>query len=162
MKSIHKERNLKIRNQRDFGAGIMYMVIGLFFTYIATQYQFGTAAKMGPGYFPFWLGVLMTLLGLLVLIKSMGATAAIESIPKFHWRIIAQITGSVVLYGLLLPRLGFLIAVVVLVFVSASASKEFTWKGTLINAAFLVIFTYSVFVVGLKLQFPLLPTFLTQ
>ena len=153
---------MKIRNQRDFGAGIMYMVIGLFFTFIATQYQMGTAAKMGPGYFPFYLGVLMTLLGLLVFVKSFSAKVAIESIPKFNWRIIIQITGSVVLYGLLLPRMGFLVAVVVLVFVSASASKEFTWKGTTINAAFLVAFTYSVFVLGLKLQFPLLPVFLQQ
>ena len=153
---------MKIRNQRDFGAGIMYMVIGLFFTIVATQYQMGTAAKMGPGYFPFYLGLLMTLLGLLVLLKSFGAKAAIESIPKFNWRIIIQITGSVVLYGLLLPRLGFLVAVVVLVLVSASASKEFTWKGSLINAGFLVAFTYSVFVLGLKLQFPLLPLFLQQ
>ena len=118
----------------------MYMVIGLFFTIVATQYPMGTAAKMGPGYFPFFLGILMTLLGLIVAVKALGATAAIESIPKFNWRVIAQITGSVVLYGLLLPRMGFLIAVVVLVLVSASASKEFTWKGSLINAAFLVIF----------------------
>jgi uncharacterized membrane protein len=140
----------------------MYMVIGIFFTFVATRYQMGTAAKMGPGYFPFYLGLLMTLLGLLVLVKSFGATAAIEKIPKFNWRIIAQITGAVVLYGLLLPRLGFLVAVLVLVFVSASASKEFTWKGTAINAAFLVAFTYSVFVLGLKLQFPLLPAFLQQ
>ena len=153
---------MKIRNQRDFGAGIMYMVIGLFFAIIATQYQMGTAAKMGPGYLPFYLGILMTLLGLLVLVKSFSATAAIEKIPKFNWRIIAQITGSVVLYGLLLPRLGFLVAVVTLVLVSASASKEFTWKGSLINAGFLVAFTYSVFVLGLKLQFPLLPVFLQQ
>lgn len=153
---------MKIRNQKDFGAGLMYMAIGLFFAVMATQYPMGTAAKMGPGYFPFYLGILMFLLGLLVAVKSFGAKAAIESIPKFHWRIIAQITGAVVLYGLLLPRLGFLIAVVVLVFVAASASKEFTWKGTAINAAFLVTFTYSVFVVGLKLQFPLLPAFLQQ
>jgi ABC-type anion transport system duplicated permease subunit len=138
------------------------MIIGLFFAIIATQYQMGTAAKMGPGYFPFYLGILMTLLGLLVLVKSFSATAVIESIPKFNWRIIIQITGSVVLYGLLLPRLGFLIAVVALVLVSASASKEFTWRGSLINAAFLVAFTYSVFVMGLKLQFPLLPVFLQQ
>ena len=153
---------MKIRNQRDFGAGIMYMVIGLFFTFIATQYPMGTAAKMGPGYFPFYLGILMVLLGLFVAIKAFSAKAAIESIPKFNWKIIAQITGAVVLYGLLLPRMGFLVAVVVLVFVSASASKEFTWKGTAINAAFLVTFTYSVFVLGLKLQFPLLPVFLQQ
>lgn len=153
---------MKIRNQRDFGAGIMYIVIGLFFTIVATQYPMGTAAKMGPGYFPFFLGILMTILGLIVAIKALSATAAIEAIPKFNWKVIAQITGSVVLYGLLLPRLGFLIAVVVLVLVSASASKEFTWKGSLINAAFLVTFTYSVFVMGLKLQFPLLPVFLQQ
>jgi vacuolar-type H+-ATPase subunit I/STV1 len=153
---------LKIRNQRDFGAGIMYMVIGLFFAIMATNYPMGTAAKMGPGYFPFYLGILMFLLGVLVAVKAFGAKAAIESIPKFNWRIMAQITGAVVLYGLLLPRLGFLIAVVVLVFVAASASREFTWKGTAINAAFLVTFTYSVFVVGLKLQFPLLPAFLQQ
>jgi uncharacterized membrane protein len=153
---------LKIRNQRDFGAGVMYIVIGLFFTLVATQYQMGTAAKMGPGYFPFFLGILMTLLGLLVLVKSLRATAMIESIPEFNWRIIGQITGAVVLYGVLLPRMGFLIAVVALVLVSASASKEFTWKGSLINAAFLVAFTYSVFVMGLKLQFPLLPVFLQQ
>ena len=153
---------MKIRNQRDFGAGIMYMVIGLFFAIMATNYPMGTAAKMGPGYFPFYLGILMFLLGVLVAVKAFGAKAAIESIPKFNWRIMAQITGAVVLYGLLLPRLGFLIAVVVLVFVAASASREFTWKGTAINAAFLVTFTYSVFVGGLKLQFPLLPAFLQQ
>ena len=153
---------MKIRNQRDFGAGIMYMVIGLFFAIMATNYPMGTAAKMGPGYFPFYLGILMFLLGLLVAVKAFGAKAAIESIPKFNWRMMGQITGAVVLYGLLLPRLGFLIAVVVLVFVAASASREFTWKGTAINAAFLVTFTYSVFVVGLKLQFPLLPAFLQQ
>jgi hypothetical protein len=151
---------LKIRNQRDFGAGIMYMIIGLFFSIIAMQYPMGTAAKMGPGYFPFALGILMTLLGLLVLVKSLGAKAAIEKIPKFHWRIMALITGSVVLYGLLLPTMGFIVAVFVLVFLSATASHEFHWKGTLINATFLVVFTYSVFVVGLKLQFPLLPFFL--
>ena len=153
---------MKIRNQRDFGAGIMYMVIGLFFAIVATRYPMGTAAKMGPGYFPFYLGLLMVLLGLLVLVRSMGAKASIEAIPKFNWKIIAQITGAVVLYALLLPRMGFLVAVVVLVLVSANASKDFTWKGSLMNAAFLVIFTYSVFVVGLNLQFPLLPAFLQQ
>lgn len=158
--SVNKEHSLQIRNQKDFGAGLMYMVIGLFFTYMATQYSMGTPAKMGPGYFPFWLGLVMTALGLVILIKSLGAKAAIEKIPPFNWRVIALITGSVVLYGVLLPIMGFIVAVFVLVFLSASASHEFHWKGTLINAIFLIAFTYLVFVVGLKLQFPLLPFFL--
>ena len=151
---------MQIRNQKDFGAGLMYMVIGLFFTYMATQYSMGTPAKMGPGYFPFWLGLVMTVLGLVILIKSLGAKAAIEKVPPFNWRVIGLITGSVVLYGVLLPIMGFIVAVFVLVFLSASASHEFHWKGTLINAIFLIVFTYLVFVVGLKLQFPLLPFFL--
>ena len=153
---------MEIRNQKDFGAGLMYMVIGLFFTYMATQYQMGTAAKMGPGYFPFWLGLVMTALGLLILVKSFSAKAAIEKIPKFDWKIIGMITGSVVLYGILLPTMGFIVAIAVLVFISASASHEFHWKGTLVNAIVLIVFTYSVFVLGLKLQFPLLPFFLQQ
>ena len=160
--SINKERKLNIRNQKDFGAGIMYMAIGLFFAIVATQYQYGTAAKMGPGYFPFWLGVLMVALGLLIFVKSLNAKAAIEKIPPFNWRIISLITGSIILYGILLPILGFAAAVLVLVFMSASASHEFHWKGTLINATFLITLTYSVFVIGLKLQFPLLPFFLNN
>ena len=158
--SVNKEHSLQIRNQKDFGAGLMYMVIGLFFTYMATQYSMGTPAKMGPGYFPFWLGLVMTVLGLVILIKSLGAKAAIEKVPPFNWRVIGLITGSVVLYGVLLPIMGFIVAVFVLVFLSASASHEFHWKGTLMNAIFLIVFTYLVFVVGLKLQFPLLPFFL--
>ena len=153
---------MKIRNQRDFGAGVMYILIGLFFAIVARQYQYGTAAKMGPGYFPFWLGMLMAALGLLVLVKSMGAKAAIEAIPKFNWKIIGLITGSICLYGILLPKMGFLVAVLVLVMVASSASREFNWKVSVINAIVLIGFTYSVFVMGLKLQFPLLPVFLQQ
>jgi len=153
---------LKIRNQRDFGAGVMYILIGLFFALVATRYQYGTAAKMGPGYFPFWLGMLMAAMGLLVLIRSMGAKATIEAIPKFNFKVIGLITGSIILYGILLPKMGFIVAVLVLVMIASSASKEFSWKVALINAVVLIAFTYSVFVIGLKLQFPLLPFFLQQ
>jgi hypothetical protein len=153
---------LKIRNQRDFGAGVMYILIGLFFAIVATRYQYGTAAKMGPGYFPFWLGMLMAAMGLLVLVRSLGAKATIEAIPKFNFKVIGLITGSIILYGILLPKMGFIVAVLVLVMIASSASKEFSWKVALINAVVLIVFTYSVFVIGLKLQFPLLPFFLQQ
>jgi hypothetical protein len=153
---------LKIRNQRDFGAGVMYILIGLFFAIVATRYQYGTAAKMGPGYFPFWLGMLMAAMGLLVLVRSLGAKATIEAIPKFNFKVIGLITGSIILYGILLPKMGFIVAVLVLVMIASSASKEFSWKVALINAVVLIAFTYSVFVIGLKLQFPLLPFFLQQ
>lgn len=150
---------MKIRNQRDFGAGIMYMVIGLFFAGIALTYSMGTAAKMGPGYFPFSLGVLMFLLGLLVLVNSMRAKAGSDPIPKFNWKVIGIITGSICLFGILLPTMGVLVAIFALVFASSTASKEFSWKAATLNSVVLMIFTYLVFVVGLKLTFPVLPFF---
>ncbi len=150
---------MKIRNQRDFGAGIMYVVIGLFFAGIATTYSMGTAAKMGPGYFPFALGILMFLLGLLVLVNSVRASASIDQIPKFNWKVIGIITGSTCLFGILLPTMGVLVAIFALVFASSTASKEFSWKAATLNSIALMIFVYLVFIVGLKLTFPVLPFF---
>lgn len=151
---------MKIRNQRDFGAGIMFILIGIFFAVIATEYRMGTAAKMGPGYFPFWLGVLMALIGLIVLLNSFSKRATEEKMPHWNFKIILWITGSVILFGILLPTMGFFVAIFALVFVSASVSHEFGWKGTLLNAAVLMVFTYLAFVVGLGLTFPLWPAFM--
>lgn len=151
---------MKIRNQRDFGAGIMFIVVGAFFAIIATQYRMGTAAKMGPGYFPFWLGVLMAFIGLLLLFNSLSKKTEEEKMPKWDFKIMLWITGSVVLYGILLPTMGFIFAIFALVFASASVSHDFGWKGTALNAVFLVGFTYLAFVKGLGLTFPLFPFFM--
>ena len=153
---------MKIRNQKDFGAGIMYMIIGLFFTVLALQYQMGTAAKMGPGYFPFCLGMLLAVIGLIVLLSAITKKAAEVKLKRWDLKSVIWITGAVVLYGVLLTTMGFFVALITLVFVSASASHEFKWKGTIVNALILLIFTYLAFVVGLKLQFPLWPFFLNN
>jgi hypothetical protein len=120
----------------------------------------GTAAKMGPGYFPFWLGVLMAFIGLLLLFNSFAKKTAEEKMPKWDFKIMLWITGSVVLYGILLPTMGFFVAVFALVLVSASAGHDFGWKGSLLNAVILMLFTYLAFVKGLGLSFPLLPAFM--
>jgi len=151
---------LKIRNQRDFGAGVMFILVGIFFALIATQYRMGTAAKMGPGYFPFWLGILMAFIGLLLLFNSLSKKATEEKMPKWDFKIMLWITGSVVLYGVLLPTMGFFVAIFALVLVSASAGHDFGWKGSLLNAVILMLFTYLAFVKGLGLTFPLLPAFM--
>ncbi len=138
----------------------MFIVVGAFFAIIATQYRMGTAAKMGPGYFPFWLGVLMAFIGLLLLFNSLAKRTAEEKMPKWDFKIMLWITGSVVLYGILLPTMGFIVAIFALVFASASVSHDFGWKGTALNAVFLVGFTYLAFVKGLGLTFPLFPFFM--
>jgi hypothetical protein len=61
---------MKIRNQKDFWAGLMFLAFGLGFAIIARNYQMGTAVRMGPAYFPTVLGGLMAVLGAIVLVRS--------------------------------------------------------------------------------------------
>jgi hypothetical protein len=149
---------LKIKSQKDFWSGLMFVAIGVAFAWGATEYSFGNSARPGPGYFPFGLGVLMALLGGAVLFKALTIESADgDPIGGFAWRPLAIIIGSVVLFGFLLPRAGMLISLPLLVVVSSLASDEFTWKGAALNAVILTLLSWVVFIKGLSLTIPLLP-----
>jgi hypothetical protein len=153
---------MKIRNHRDFWAGILFLVTGILFMFLSRQYQLGTAAKMGPGYFPTILGGLMAVLGLLTLVPSIRARTPEVRINKIDLRMIVLILVAVAVYALTLPKLGFIVALFLLILISSIASHEFNLKTTLISAVVLLVFSYLVFVKGLELQFPFLPWFMTK
>lgn len=153
---------MRLRNQQDFWAGVMFTVIGLLFAVFSTSYEVGTAARMGPGYFPLMLGILLTLLGLLIGWRSFAASHPESRLAKTGWREILLILGSVALFGATLSWLGMVIAIVLLILVSAIASHEFSWKETIISIVVLLIMSELVFVKGLELQFPVWPKFLTN
>jgi hypothetical protein len=157
---------MKLKNPTDFWAGVMFMAIGLAFTLIAygvrfgstvllQGYAMGTPARMGPGFFPFWLGILLTLLGLIIAIE--GFKIAGRPVARFHWRPILFVLGAVILFGVLLKAAGMLLSGFLLVIVASLGSNEFRWKPVLILATVLVIFSALVFVYGLKLPIPLCP-----
>jgi len=151
---------MQLRNKQDFWSGVMFIALGAGFAIKASQYQLGSAARMGPGYFPFWLGMVLALLGLVVLLSSLAKNATETQIDRFDGRIVFLVIGSVVLYGLVLHFLGVYLSVFALVLVSSLASHEFNWKVAVANGLFLVAFTYLAFVKGLGLIFPLWPSFL--
>jgi hypothetical protein len=138
----------------------MFIALGVGFSLKASQYQLGTSARMGPGYFPFWLGMVLALLGLVVLLSSLTKNATETKIDKFDGRILLLVIGSVVLYGLVLRFLGVYLSVFALVIISSMASHEFNWKVAVANGLFLVVFSYLAFIKGLGLIFPLWPSFL--
>lgn len=151
---------MKIKSEKDFWSGVMFITVGVAFAWGATEYSFGNSARPGPGYFPFGLGIIMALLGAVVTFKAlMIETPEGDKVGSFAWRPLLIILGAVVLFGALLPRAGLLITLPLLVVVSSLASDEFTWKGAVINAIVLTALSYFVFVVGLKLTIPVLPTF---
>ena len=153
---------MQLKHKQDFWSGIMFVALGAGFALGATSYSMGTAARMGPGYFPFWLGICMALLGALVTISALAAKAEKSEIEKFDWRIALVVIGSVALCGIVLDFLGVYISVFLLVFLSSFASHEFNWKVAVANGFFLVIFVWLAFIKGLGLIFPLWPSFLSN
>jgi len=151
---------LRIRSQKDFASGLMFILVGFGFSWVARGYSMGTAAKMGPGYFPFWLGVVLALLGALVLWSSLSSKTEEDQLARWDIKTLLWILGSVVLFGLLLKPLGMVLSVLVLVLVSSMASHEFSWKGAVLNAIVLVLISVGAFVYGINLQMPVWPAFL--
>lgn len=151
---------MHIKNQKDFWAGVMFVLFGGFFAGFGTQYTFGTAARMGPGYFPTVLGVILIGLGLLVAVTGLSKNNTEEKVARFTWDVLGLIIGSVVLFGALLNPLGLIGSLLVLILVSSYASHEHTWKASLGNSVVLISLCMFVFVYALKLQFQLWPVFL--
>ncbi len=152
---------MKIKSQRDFASGLMFVAIGTGFAIGALNYTFGSSARPGPAFFPFGLGVLMTLLGAAVLFKSLTIESDDgEPIGSIAWRPLGVLIASVVMFGLLLPRLGMVITLPLLVLLASLASDEFSLKSTLVSAGLLTVVAWGVFVKGLGLAIPLWPSFL--
>lgn len=152
---------MKIKSQKDFWSGLMFVAVGVGFAWGAQEYSFGSAARPGPGYFPFGLGILLALLGAMVLFKSLTlATEDGDPIGAWAFKPLAIIVGSVVVFGLALPHLGMFIALPLLVVISAAAGDEFHWKDALINAVVLTAGSWAIFIKGLSLTIPLLPSFI--
>lgn len=152
---------MKIKSQKDFWSGLMFIFVGIGFAWGATNYSFGAAARPGPGYFPFGLGVLMAILGAVVLFGALTVeTENGDPIGNWAWKPLLIITGAMLLFGWMLPNLGLLVALPVLVFLSSMAGDEFHWIEALINSVILTFFSWLVFVKGLSLTIPLLPTFM--
>jgi len=152
---------LKIKSEKDFWSGLMFIVVGVGFAWGATNYSFGSSARPGPGYFPFGLGVIMAVLGALILFKALTVESdGGDKIGGIAWKPMLIVVGSVVLFGLLLPKVGMFAALPLLVVTTALAGDEFHWGEALANAAVLTAGSWLVFIYGLNLTIPLWPWFL--
>jgi hypothetical protein len=162
---------MKIKSQQDFWSGLMFMAFGIAFAWGATNYTVGEGARMGPGYFPLVLGCLLTLIGLFIVFEAMVVeTEDGEKIGKFAWKPLGFIIGSNVVFGLCLggipklgiPALGLIVGIYALTFIASMAGDEHRNKAVLVLATVLAIMSYFAFIVLLKLQFPVWPSFIAR
>ncbi len=170
---------MKIKSERDFWSGLMFVVVGVVFAVGATNYSMGPAcpandpcaanlwarlsqlsAHPGAGYFPLGLAVLLALLGAMVLFKSLTIESeGGDPVGAFAWRPLLVIVIGIAVFGLMLEKIGLALTVPVLIFISSLAGDEFHWKGVLVNAVVLTIGSWFIFVWGLKLTIPMWPWF---
>jgi len=170
---------LKIKSERDFWSGLMFIAIGVIFAVGATNYSMGPAcppndpcaanlwarmsqlsAHPGAGYFPLGLSLLLTILGAIVLFKSLTIESeGGDPVGKFAWRPLIVIVAAIAVFGGMLEPLGMLISIPVLIVLTSLAGDEFHWKGVLISAVILTVASWAIFVLGLKLTIPVLPWF---
>ena len=146
-----------IRDQRAFASGALFLFFAIFFFVTALTYPAGTAARMGPGFFPRLLAIVLAAIGLTVMVGAVRRTAERQGLHKWDMKGLAWVAGSVILFALLLFPLGFVGSLFVLIVVSSRASPEFSWKGALANAAVLIALCLLVFVYGLGLKLPVWP-----
>jgi hypothetical protein len=146
---------MKIRNMKDFLAGLLFIAFGAAATGLAQSYNMGTAARMGPGYFPTVLGGVLAGIGVLILIESLVIEG--EGPKNFTFRPLFMVLLSTVLFGILLRPLGLVLSLFALIVVSALGGPEFKWKEVLVLWFILTAGSVAVFVYGLQLQFPLWP-----
>ena len=170
---------MKIKSERDFWAGLMFIAIGVIFAVGATNYSMGPvcppndpcaaslwarmsqlSAHPGAGYFPLGLSVILAIFGAIVLFESLTIeTEGGEKIGSFAWKPLVIIVIAIAVFGILLEPIGLLITVPVLIFISSLAGDEFHWKGVTVAAIVLTIGSWAIFIWGLKLTIPVLPWF---
>ncbi len=147
------------RSQRDILAGLIFAGFGMAFALLSLGYGIGTTVRMGPGYFPFFLGGALALLGALIVGRGFfaGEEGAIGVIP---WRAAALILGAIVLFGLTVRGLGLVPSTFVTALMSAFASRRAGVLPALAIAIGLTVLCVLVFVVALSLRLPLVGTWI--
>src|SRR5262245_15474920 len=142
---------------KDVWAGAMLIAMGTAAIVIARHYPFGTALRMGPGYFPIILGGLLAVFGLFIL--ACGLRSRERMAGPFSLRALIILPLSLVLFGVLMEHGGFVPALIVLMFGSATAGAEFKLTEALLLSLGLTALSVVVFVWGLGLPYPLIADF---
>jgi len=142
------------KDTHDIVGGLALTALGVFAAVYAQEYEFGELNRMGPGYFPVALGVIVAVLGLVIAVPAFfrrGQPIHVE------WKTFALVMASLVVFALTLKLLGLMVATVLAVIISSLADNDTRWKGRLIIASGVAAITYLVFIVGLSMVLPVWP-----
>jgi hypothetical protein len=148
---------IRIRNQQDLLAGILFLAIAFGALWVSSDYPMGSAVRMSSGYVPRLLCLLLIAIGGYVLLRALAVEG--PSVTAIKLRPLLMITASVVIFAATIERLGVVIATVLLTVIGGYASPRVRFREMIAAAAVLVGIVVALFVWGLELPIPLWPEF---
>jgi len=149
-----------LRSQ-DFWTGCAFIALGTGTVALSQAYPIGSAARMGPAYFPTVLGLLLAAIGLIILVKSI-INAHGEKVARIDLWLLLRILLSVAAFAVLLQPLGLVASAAVVVMLARWAGHEFRLGEALASAVVLAFASYHLFVKGLNQTTPVWPWFLAN
>jgi hypothetical protein len=135
---------IRVKNPQDFWAGLLFLVVGCLALWFGRNFAFGTATKMGPGYLPTVLSWGLVLIGAFLSLRAFALKG--PAIERSLIRPQVFILLAIVVFGLLIERVGLAPAIVVVTVVAAIASREMRWRETLAVAVGLAALCVGLFI----------------
>jgi hypothetical protein len=146
---------VKIKSQEDFWAGVMFVVFGILAIVVARDYPMGRALRMGPGYFPTYLGALLIVIGAVTAWLSLRVEG--EGTGKWGWRPLFWLSAAFAGFGLLIESAGFILALLSLIVASSLAGRDTRVIELIVLIVVLIAGSVGLFVYGLELPYRLYP-----
>jgi Tripartite tricarboxylate transporter TctB family len=165
------DETMNIKSQKDFFSGLMFMAVGVAFAWGASTYTIGTGARMGAGFFPLVLGVLLAVLGGVITFKALVVeTVDGDKIGSFAWKPLFFIIAANLVFGVMIgglpswgiPKMGLVVGIYALTIIASFAAERVRWVEVFILGTALTVLSYLAFIVLLNLQFPVWPAFISN
>ena len=142
----------RVKSPQDFGSAIVFLLIGIAGLYFGKDLTYGSAGRMGPGYFPFVLSWVIIGIGVVVGLMSLAIEGPPIEPPTF--RPLFFVLLSVVVFGYLMSYVGLAITGVVMTLIAAFARREINWTESFLLGVGLSIGCVLIFVYGLGQPLP--------
>lgn len=145
---------MKNKDMQDVFGGLALAALGIFAAVYAQQYEFGDLNRMGPGFFPVTLGIMLAVLGAMIAIPAFFRRGHPVTV---QWKTFALVMASLVVFALTLKVLGLILSTMLTVVLASLADNDTRWKGRLMVATGVALITYLVFGLGLSMVLPIWP-----
>ncbi|MDP2358738.1 MAG: tripartite tricarboxylate transporter TctB family protein [Beijerinckiaceae bacterium] len=135
---------IRITHPQDFWSGLLFVAFGAFGAYLSREFTFGALTKMGPGFLPTVLSYSLMAVGAIVTARSFALRGG--EIQPFSLKPQALIIGAIILFAMLIERVGLIPTVFAVILMTSYASSEFKLRDAILLGVGTSLICYVLFI----------------